>query len=43
MTDLIICDTVGTDPLFAGYISFLEKKKWPPALLHALVSERYDA
>ena len=40
MTDLMILATVKTDPLLGGYAVLLEMKKWPPALLLALDSER---
>ena len=43
MTDLMILATVRTEPLLVGYSAVLDKKKWPPALLLALDSERYDA
>ena len=43
MTDLMILATVKTDPLLAGYSALLDKKKYPPALLLALDSERYEA
>ena len=43
MTDLMILATVRTEPLLVGYSAVLDKKKWPPALLLALDSERYEA
>ena len=43
MTDLMILATVRTEPLLVGYLAVLNKKKWPPALLLVLDSERYEA
>ena len=40
ITDLIICAIISIAPLFRGTSSFSERKKRPPARLHALVSER---
>ena len=42
MTDLMILATVRTEPLLVGYSVELDKKKWPPARLLALDSERYE-
>jgi len=43
ITALIICDIVCMAPLLGGTSTLLDMKKWPPALLRALLSERYDA
>ena len=40
MTDLMILATVKTEPLLGGYAVLFEMKKWPPAWLLALDSER---
>ena len=42
MTDLMILATVETHLLVVGYLALLDKKKWAPALLLALDSERYE-
>ncbi len=43
MTALMIWAVLSTAPLLAGSSSFSERKKWPPALLHALGSLRCNA
>ena len=40
MTDLMICAIVSIAPLFRGTLLFSKSKKWLPARLQALVSER---
>jgi hypothetical protein len=40
---LIICDMLSTAPLLMGTSSLPAKNMWPPALLRALDSDRYDA
>ncbi len=42
-TALIICKIVITAPLFGGVSVLLDMKICPPALLRALLLERYDA
>ena len=43
MTALIICAVLRTTPFFWGKMSVFERKKCPPALLHACFSFKYDA
>ena len=43
MTDLMIYEMFNTAPLFDGLPELLDMKKWLPARLRALLSERYDA
>ena len=40
MTALMICDIVLMAPLLGGTSTLLDKKKCPPALLRALLSDR---
>ena len=42
-TALIICEIVITAPLLDGVLVSLDMKKCPPALLGALLLDRYDA
>ena len=42
-TALIICEMVITAPLLSGVSALLDMKKCPPALLRALLLDRYDA
>ncbi len=42
-TALIVCEMVITAPLLSGGLALLDMKKCPPALLRALLSDRYDA
>ena len=35
ITCFIMWDMLSTDQLFCGMVESLDKKKWPPALLHA--------
>ena len=43
MTALIISTVLRTAPSFGGKTSVVERKKCPPALLHAYFSFMYDA
>ena len=43
MNAFIILAIVNTAPLLGGNSVFLDTKKYPPALLLALVSKRYEA
>ena len=43
MTDFIICAMVMTAPLFVVMAELLDIKKCPPDMLHAFVSEIYEA
>ena len=43
MMALIICEMMTTAPLFGGMAELLDMKNCPPDLLHAFVSERYEA
>ncbi len=43
ITALIICDMLSITPLLMGMSSFPAMKMWPPALLRALGSDRYNA
>ena len=40
ITCFIMWDMLSTAPLFCGMVESLDKKKWPPALLHAFGSLR---
>ncbi len=42
-TALIICDVLSTTQLLMGMSSLPAMNMWPPALLQALGSDRYDA
>jgi hypothetical protein len=43
ITALIICDMLSTAPLLMGMSSVPAMNMWPPALLWALCSDRYNA
>ena len=43
ITALIICNVLSTAPLLMGMSSLPAMNMWPPALLRALGSDRYDA
>ena len=43
ITALIICEMFNTAPLLMGISSLPAMNMWPPALLRALGSERYEA
>ncbi len=43
ITALIICNILSTAPLLMGMSSVPAMNMWPPALLRALGSDRYDA
>ncbi len=42
ITALIICNMLSTAPLLMGMFSLPAMNMWPPALLQALGSDRYD-
>ena len=43
MIDLMIYEMFNTAPLLGGLAALFDIKKWPPARLRALLSDRYDA
>ena len=43
ITFFMIFAMLSTDPLLGGFLSSLERKKCPPALLRAFGSDKYDA